>query len=167
MRPSAVYFAFFAEIKALILHRFTLFLCKKKVYNIYIKANKPTNKEKTMIATIQCAKNDIGSLSFYLVTGEEKYFLFYQDDRAAVRSYFGNGLTIDEAYDYKKSNSNAKIRNAMEKLPRYIKYIESLYGICVLENTKKKGRGERRSKRDRIDADRRRQTRYELAEAAC
>lgn len=120
-----------------------------------------------MIATIQCGRNERGSLSFYLVTGEERYFLFYQDNRAAVRAYFGNGLTIDEAYDYKKSNSNAQIRKAMARLPRSIRYIESEYGICVLENTKKKGKGERRSKRERIDADRRRQLRNELAELAC
>lgn len=91
-----------------------------------------------MKTTIYCKPTAQGIHSFYLITDAREYFLFSQNYRKGVQSYFSKGVRLDQARNYSKSNSDSAIIKTMNKLPMYIKYIEKEYGICILEQTKKK-----------------------------
>lgn len=93
-----------------------------------------------MKATIYCEPTSKGVHSFYLITSENKYYLFSQDYRKGVHEYFRKAISIDEAMDFSKSHRDAAIRRTMAKIPMYIKYIEKEYEIEVLEQTKRKNR---------------------------
>lgn len=91
-----------------------------------------------MKTTIYCKPTAQGIHSFYLLTDAGEYFLFSQNYRKGVQSYFGKGVRLDQARNYAKTNRDTAIIKTMNKLPAYIKYVEKEYGICILEQTKKR-----------------------------
>ena len=68
----------------------------------------------------------------------KKYYLFWQAYRRSVQSFFAKGLRLEEVYDFSKAKRNNAVIRTLAKLPLYIKYIESEYGIAVLKQTQKK-----------------------------
>lgn len=93
-----------------------------------------------MKATIYCEPTSKGVHSFFLITAEEKYFLFSQDYRQGVHDYYKKGVLLEEATNFSKSHRDNAIRRTMTKIPMYIKYIEKEYGVEILEQTKKRNR---------------------------
>lgn len=85
-----------------------------------------------------CKTTERGIHSFYLETAGETYFLFSQGYRKGVQNYYGEGVRLDDAFNYGKSRGDTAITRTMKKIPMYIKHIEKEYGIEVLEQTKKK-----------------------------
>ena len=95
-----------------------------------------------MLTKIFCKTNDSGQQDFYIQAGKKTYFLFEQSYRKTIKSYFGNGVSLEQSLKFANSTSFA-IRNVMEKLPLYIKYIEKEYSIAILEQTKRKHCGKK------------------------
>lgn len=89
-----------------------------------------------MKTMIYCRATAQGIHSFYVVCEGREFFLFSQNYRKGVHSYFNKGVRLDEAYDYSKTNRDSAIIKTMNKLPLYIKYIEREYGITILNQTK-------------------------------
>jgi hypothetical protein len=72
------------------------------------------------------------------LTDAGEYFLFNQNYRKGGQRYFSKGVRLDQARNYAKTNKDTAIIKTMDKLPIYIKYVEKEYGICILEQTKKR-----------------------------
>ena len=87
---------------------------------------------------IYCKTTDKGDHNFYLQVNKQEYYLFSQIYRKSVQSYFNNGILLADIYDFSKAHRNNAITHTLTKLPLYIKYIESEYGITVLNRTRKK-----------------------------
>lgn len=87
---------------------------------------------------ICCRTTDKGEHSFYLMADNQEYYLFRQAYRKGVHTFFANGIRLDDAYDYSKAKRDNAIIHTLSKLPLYIKYIESEYGIAVLKQTQRK-----------------------------
>ena len=54
-----------------------------------------------MKATIFCEPTAKGIHTFYLSTNGQRYYLFNQDYRKGVQEYFGRGVSINEAMNYR------------------------------------------------------------------
>lgn len=91
-----------------------------------------------MKTMIYCRPTAQGIHSFYILTEGSEFFLFSQNYRKGVHSYFSKGVLLDEAYDYSKTNRDSAIVKTMNKLPAHIKHIEREYGITILNQTKKR-----------------------------
>lgn len=89
---------------------------------------------------IYCVATAKGVHSFYLVQDGKDYFLFHQNYRRGVASYFGRGVRLREALDFGRAGHDSAITRTMQKLPAYIKYIEREFSIEVLDRTIKKNR---------------------------
>ena len=107
-----------------------------------------------MEATIYCKVTAKGIHSFYYTKDEETYFLFSQDYRKGVNEYFKNGVPLRIALDYPNyhRHDTALIRTK-SKLPSYIKYIEKMNGLEILEQTKKKSIPRRKEKIEKFSMD--------------
>lgn len=90
-----------------------------------------------MQTIIFCETNANGCQDFYLKHGDKKYFLFEQSFRKTIKSFFGNGVSLERGMKFANTTSFA-VRNVMSKLPIYIKYIEKEFGVAILEQTKRK-----------------------------
>lgn len=91
-----------------------------------------------MKTTIYCKPTAKGIHSFYLMIGNEEFFLFSQAYRKGVEEYYGRGVRIDESMKYSRAHNDSAITRTMDKIPMYVKYIEKEYAIEVLEQTKKR-----------------------------
>ncbi len=84
---------------------------------------------------IYCTETQRGVDTFYLETSSGRYFLFQQTYRPGVHAHFSRGLRLEDACDFSKSRRNKAVIKTQCKLPAYIKYVESEYGIVVLKQT--------------------------------
>ena len=91
-----------------------------------------------MKSTVYCIPTDKGIHTFYLVVDGKEYYLFRQNYRKGVNSFFRDGVTLDRALDFTKAHHNDALIRTMQKLPIYIKYIEKYYGLEVLRATAKR-----------------------------
>lgn len=87
---------------------------------------------------IYCTQEHWGKDSFYIETNTGRYFLFLQDYRHDVHNYFRNGVALDKIYDFARCKRNRAIAKTQTKLPVYIRYAESEYGITVLDKTRRR-----------------------------
>ena len=97
-----------------------------------------------MKTTIYCKPTAQGIHSFYLLTDAGEYFLFSQNYRKGVQSYFSKGVRLDQSRNYAKTNRDTAVIKTMSKLPTYIKYVEKEYGMQVLRSTARKNQNFRR-----------------------
>lgn len=85
---------------------------------------------------IHCeAKN--GNQHFYVDCEHGTFYLFSQEYRKSIQEYFGNGISYDRCRDILKHDRNAAVMRTIEKLPKYIEYVEKSEGIAILNKTKK------------------------------
>ena len=91
-----------------------------------------------MKTKIYCVVSDKGVHSFFLKQDKERYFLFNQNYRKSVHSYFSQGVSLEEAMNFNKIHRDGALTHTMDKLPAYIKYIEKEYQISVYNRTNKK-----------------------------
>lgn len=88
--------------------------------------------------TVFCTNPKTGQLYFYLYYDRTRYYLFQQPFRKSVCAFFSHGVYLDDAFNYSRAKRNPQIVKTISKLPYSIRYIESEYGIAVLERTKKR-----------------------------
>ena len=95
---------------------------------------------------IYCETTAKGEQTYYLMADGKRYFLFRQAFRKSNKIIFEQGVCL---FDLKKirKNSSHSVRRTAEKLPPYIRYIEQEYGLCLMENTKRKKDGWKSSKK--------------------
>ena len=55
-----------------------------------------------------------------------------------MHEFYSDGVSLNTALKFALAHQDNAILRTMEKLPRYIKYVEKEYGIAVLEQTLKK-----------------------------
>lgn len=91
-------------------------------------------------AKIYCigAADHSGNQDFYMIFGNQEYFLFRQPYRKGVKEYFGNPIDLNRALKNNWNKLDNAVLRTVDKLPQYIRYIEKEYGIAVLERTKKR-----------------------------
>ena len=89
---------------------------------------------------IYCEPTERGVHSFFLIADGQEYFLFRQNYRKGVQAYYSKGVPLADAINFSKTHNDSALIRTMSKLPMYIKYVEKVYGIEVLERTKKKSR---------------------------
>jgi hypothetical protein len=94
---------------------------------------------------IYCVPTQKGIHSFYLVNGNQKFYLFSQKYRKGVQSYYSKGVFLDKAIDFSKARSDSAVERTMSKIPGYVRYIENAYGIEILEQTKRRNRERKRA----------------------
>ena len=95
-----------------------------------------------MKARIFCKATNKNEQSFYMKANGKEYFLFEQDFRASNKEFFKKGYYLTDKVDYTRVRSEAT-RRTLEKLPSYIRYIESEYGVSIYEKTKRKEKREK------------------------
>ena len=91
-----------------------------------------------MKSRIYCTNPKTGELYFYLRHDRKRYYLFHQPYRKSVCAFFEHGVYLDDAFDYSRAKRNPRIVKTISKLPFAIHYIESEYGVIVLERTRKR-----------------------------
>jgi len=84
---------------------------------------------------VYCRTTAKDVLSFYIKHNNERYFLFSQNYKRGVHQYFANGVSLNKAIDYSGAKSDFSIERTMDKLPKYIKYIEKEYEISIFNQT--------------------------------
>lgn len=87
---------------------------------------------------IYCKKKNQGTHSVYLRVEEGTFFLFHQNYRKSVQTYFAKGVTINQAMDFSKTHRDVALRRTMEKMPMYITYVEKEQNLVILRKTEKK-----------------------------
>jgi len=85
-----------------------------------------------MAIKIYCKPTAKGVHSFYLVDGQNEYYLFSQAYRKGVAAYYRDGVLIDKATQHSKARGDTAVLRTMDKLPVYIRYLEKEQGIKVL-----------------------------------
>ena len=95
-----------------------------------------------MQAKVYCKTVAKGRQAFYVNANGKEYFLFEQDFRASNKEFFKKGYYLTDKVDYTRVRSEAT-RRTLEKLPSYIRYIESEYGVSIYEKTKRKEKREK------------------------
>ena len=103
-----------------------------------------------MKSTIYCTVSDKGLHSFYLTQNTNRYYLFTQNYRKSVHNYYKNGVSLEDAVNFNKSNHDTALMHTMDKLPAYIKYVEKEYEIIVFEKTRRKKTKEYNHKKLRL-----------------
>ena len=89
-----------------------------------------------MQAKVYCKTVAKGRQAFYINANGKEYFLFEQDFRASNKEFFKKGYYLTDRVDYTRVRSEAT-RRTLEKLPSYIRYIESEYGVSIYEKREK------------------------------
>ena len=87
---------------------------------------------------IICRNTSHGKLTFYLLASEGEYYLFQEPYRKTTDEVFRRGITVDMALSLVSRNMGRTITKIGEKLPSYLRYIESEYGVTVLRKTAKR-----------------------------
>lgn len=98
-----------------------------------------------MKAKIFCKTVAKGQQAFYLTVNGGKYFLFQQNYRVSNKEFFKNGVSINQINDYSKVHSQS-VRNTLDKLPAYLRYIEKEFGVAIYEKSKTLMKGVRKQK---------------------
>ena len=62
-------------------------------------------------------------LNFYLLSREERLYLFTQDFSKGVYNFFRNGKTENQLRSYDKWNNNKRLDKTIEKIPMYVRYV--------------------------------------------
>ena len=91
-----------------------------------------------MKTRIYCKNPRKGVHSFYITVAGEEYFLFNQKFHFGVEKFFRNGVWLEEVFNLEKAHRDTAILRTCLKLPNYIRYAESEFGIAVLDQTLRK-----------------------------
>lgn len=105
-----------------------------------------------MKATVYCKTTARGVQTYYLNDGKRDYYLLKSGYHRSNRDFFSQGRSIQEVVASRK-NKSTSVRKARDRLLGAIKYIESEYGLCLLQKTAKKANKRRHINRfdDYID----------------
>ena len=84
---------------------------------------------------IYCKEKTHGMHTFYLNYGDNDYFLFNQSYKVGVNDFYSKGVILEKSMQTSLAHRDFGILKTMEKLPKYIKFIEKEEGIYVMKNT--------------------------------
>ena len=90
-----------------------------------------------MQTKIYCKTLRRGRQAFYANVNGKEYFMFEQDFRVSNKEFFRHGYYLTDKVNFSKARSTS-VRKTLSKIPSYIKYIETEYGIAIYEKTKVK-----------------------------
>ena len=91
-----------------------------------------------MATKIYCRATAKGVHSFYMEQDGKTHFLFSQNYRRGVNSYYYAGVRLDRALDHSRAKGDSALLRTMEKLPAHIRYIEREYDVTVFRKTAEK-----------------------------
>ena len=75
---------------------------------------------------------------FFLDVDGKKHYLFQQDYRRGVDTFFSKSVRLDTAIDFSRCHRDKALMRTMEKILMYIKYVEKQDDIAVLGRTIRK-----------------------------
>ena len=90
-----------------------------------------------MKAIIHSKVRNKGEQTFYVKVNGRDYFLFTQDYRKSNKDVFAKGVVVDDLRKL-SSHCSTSVRATVEKLPSYLHYIESEYGVAIYDKTERK-----------------------------
>lgn len=102
-----------------------------------------------MASRVYCKTTAKGVQSYFLTVGKVDYYLFNSDFRRSNKEFFSQGRFIQEVLDARRHVS-ASVQRISIRIISAIRYIESEYGICVLQKTARKQQRKRSVKSFRI-----------------
>lgn len=85
---------------------------------------------------IYCKKNN-GNLDFYMIYDKKEYYLFSQTYKRGVEDFYKQGVFIDKAIHHGIGKKDCSIHKTMDKLIKYIKYLEKETNVIILKKTQK------------------------------
>lgn len=91
-----------------------------------------------MKTTVCCRTTGKGIHTFYVLVGNNRYFLFNQNFKRGVDHYYGQGVSLKDAVAFSRAHGDRALIKTMSKIPNYIKYIEKEYDIEILEQTRRR-----------------------------
>ena len=77
-----------------------------------------------------------GMHEFYLILGREEFYMFSQKYKFGVDRYYRNGVLLNKGIRHGIGKSDRAIHHTIDKVKRYIRYIEDEYGFIILDQTK-------------------------------
>lgn len=77
---------------------------------------------------------------FFLDVDGKKHYLFRQDYRKGVDTFFSRSVRLNTAIDFSRSHHDKALSRTMEKILMYVRYVEKEKDIAVLERTIRKRR---------------------------
>ncbi len=89
------------------------------------------------MATVYCRSTGHNVHSFYIRTGREEFFLFSQTFRKGVHEYYAGGVNLSGAMDCSRGRHDSQLLRTMNKIPKYIAYVEKEYDTVILDRTRK------------------------------
>lgn len=98
--------------------------------------------------TVFCKTTRKEEQSFYISDEHKKYYLFTQEFRRSNKDFFERGVLLDDIYDFSHVHSTSTIKT-LEKIQKYIPYIEREEGIALRRQTKRKQARSEKSFRQR------------------
>lgn len=98
--------------------------------------------------TVFCRTTNKGEQSFYLLVDRAEYYLFTQGYRRSNKKYFERGISLEDLYKFSRTNSTSA-RMTLEKLQKFIPYIEKEYGLVLRNQTRRKASRGNKSFRQR------------------
>lgn len=91
-----------------------------------------------MTTQIYCTNPRHGELHFYLLHNSIRYYLFCQPYRRQVFAFYKQGVPLKDALSYARAKKDYSLIKTTSKFPSAIHYIESEYGIAIMEQTKRR-----------------------------
>ena len=98
-----------------------------------------------MKTKIYCIEQN-GKHQFYVSANGQEYYLFSEDYRKGVATFFSKPQIYDEAINFSKAKRNFYVMNTMKKIPSYVRYIEKYYGIVLTNKGQKRANNEKYSR---------------------
>ena len=84
-----------------------------------------------------CVTVSKGTQAFFVKVNGKNYYLFQQAFKRSNKEYFAGGVEIHSISKFSNVHSTA-VRDTLDKLPAYIRYVESEHGVSIYEKTKLK-----------------------------
>lgn len=85
-------------------------------------------------------KKETDRHDFFMATDKEEYYLFSQSVKKSVDSFYKRGVLLDKALNHGIGRKDHAVHHTMDKLRKYIKYVEAQHDIVVLRQTDKKSK---------------------------
>ena len=93
-------------------------------------------KGDSAMTKIYCKEEKRGQHEFYIVVDKDEYYLFSQNYRAGVDSYYRGGVQLNKGICHGMGKTDCAIHRTMDKLKKQIRYIEQEYDLAILKQTK-------------------------------
>lgn len=83
-------------------------------------------------ARIICKDEERGTHNFYMQYEAQEYYLFSQDFKKSVHSYYANGVILKHAIDHSRAKFDTAVNRTMKKIISHVRYVEKEYDIRVM-----------------------------------